>query len=308
MNYAKIILIIFLAVFSGCSSFDISNSEKNSEKGIPFYINKARIKQTTHYSRSWITISLNFKKATEDDKSQPEFPTTQFYISPSNYNQAELMSAFNIANKNVSKGYSVVIDTFIKELEKKNIPVIDIKRFNEEISVNTKKPSFLTQTLISNTVSIEKFVDYSKLYYYNSTIPFFGSSTSSIELSENGTLSKASNTSDNSKLVDLASSLTGLFPIKELLTKRWGLTNDDTKAAFIGPESTSYQLFINVFIDGYNYELIKYLKFDDNLDYPPLDFSSTQNITMTRFADKSESTSNEDNNEIKFNGSVKIPE
>ncbi len=299
----------FSILLNGCSSFNIYDSNKK-KLGIPFYIKTAVVKQNSVYTRSWIETTIRFHKIQDKNKIENSEKTATFFISQDTYNQTELLKSFSQSNTLRGGVFNTALTNFQKQLEKscktdnKVNCIITQQTLTKELSIATQTPKSLLQTLESNSSAYETMVDYGKLYYFNATIPPFGTTTATAKLSPDGTLSEASSTVDASKLADL-------IPLKELLVDKWGLDKKSDVSGLTNKPQKDYSLTISINVNGYKYTLTKYHPYNSGLNLAPLLFSSKE-ISVSKVgyggSQKKEGGSSEKNkNSILIEGAIILP-
>jgi hypothetical protein len=81
--------------------------------------------------------------------------------------------------------------------------------------------------LASNTLTGDFFVDYTRPYYFNTRMPFIGSSTANASLDKDGSLTNGTATADN----ETGPAILNLLPISAFLSKALGLSSTAATAA-----------------------------------------------------------------------------
>ena len=299
-----ILLVICVLLFTSCSAFRVHENNK-AVKGIPFYIKKGMVKQETSYTRSWIEATINYYKINGDKKKLGTERSATVYISESTYNQIELLKIFVEADKAASSGFGAALTKFHTLLTENTMPQsnseITPQTIKIEASLDTKSPTSLLQSLESNSSSFESIVDYTQKYYFNATIPPFGTTTSTAKIASDGTLSEASSTVDSTKLAES-------IPLKELLIDKWGLEKIfGAEKEVKTPRDFSFTLSVST--NGYKYTLTKYHKFTSELNFVPLKFSDKGiSVSRAKFGDTKENDDEKDKKSISINGSIVLPE
>jgi hypothetical protein len=154
-------------------------------------------------------------------------------------------------------------------------------------------------------VSIDPKPDYKNTFYFNTTIPPFGTSTAEIELSPDGTLKKASSIIDTK--------LSELIPLKEFLLDKLKI-GDEAVSAETAKKGTPIDVVsITVSTAGYKYELSKEHSIDiDTNNLPCLEFGDDGiSINRIKFAEISSSNNSEQEQSgksITIDGTITLPE
>jgi hypothetical protein len=299
--------IMMLLVFSGCYSiYDVhrdTNSGKENEQGIPFYVKKGRLVQQTTYARSWIDVTLSMNEMDENNNPKGKPLTQKYYFDENSYDDAKVLAAYMAASGVASSGdFVAATEKFYSALDSDIISPGELSReLDPKLST---KPAHLVESLISNTVTMESYVDYGSVWYFNTDASVLGSATSEIDLNEDGTLTKGSSNVDNSKTADILTSVLGLLPVKELLMKKWALQS----AAAVKALGKRYVLTIDAAKDGCNYILTAYHQFsnDTGSHFAPLTFSEKTYVSVVPFGKSSES-GNSQSDTVKVNGRVVLP-
>jgi hypothetical protein len=90
--------------------------------------------------------------------------------------------------------------------------------------------------LASNTLTSDFFTDYTKPYYFNTRMPWLGSSTANASLDKDGSLTNGTATVDN----QTAKAVLDVLPISALLSKALGLTSAAAPATPAGGAATAF--------------------------------------------------------------------
>lgn len=303
---SNIIIVLCALLIGGCSAFRVNDNNKENIKGVPFYIKKGIVKQNTSYSRSWIEATINYYKINVDKKALGTERSAIFSISQSTYNQIELLKSFAIANEASLNGFGEAISTLHSLLEEscKNKINCEISPQNiaNEADINVVSPSLLLQVLELNTTSYEAIVDYENPYYFNATVPPFGTTTASLKLAPDGTLSEVSSTVDSSKLADL-------IPLKELLVDKWGLGKIADKDSLAALAERDFAFTLSISINGYKYNLSKVHPYNLGLNMPPLGFDTDGiSVSRTKFGNEPKKDDEKKKKAISIEGSIVLPE
>lgn len=101
-------------------------------------------------------------------------------------------------------------------------------------ALTLQAPTQENVVLGSNSVTSAPYVDYSRPYYFNTRLPWLGSSTAKVTLNPDGTLLTTEATTENKTL----DTIIGLLPINALLSARLGL------GASAAPEATGLDMIL----------------------------------------------------------------
>jgi hypothetical protein len=182
-----------------------SNATYEQVGGIPFYAKKAVYNQTTTYSQTWLTVTINVERSfltEKDEKIENQFIDSQSYDRV--FSKSKISELDKLKLEIISSGS--LDETKVKDLITKFGAIEKLTDFN---SVEAE--------MIGNMVKEELVTDYSKTYYLNAPLPWFGSSSLSQELSSEGTLNKAEAKPDTK----LAEGISSLIPISDFLTAKY---------------------------------------------------------------------------------------
>lgn len=307
MQNATIVLICSIAI-SGCSAFSVYDSDGTNKKGVPFFLKTGKVKQTTSYTRSWIEATINFSVINGDNAEHDSQRVATIRISKETYDQYELIKAFADADKSAMEGgFSGAVTSLQTSLSKscKGEPrincVINQQTMSDESSPTNTLPKLLFQALESNSSEYVTLVDYDKPYYFNATIPAFGTATATAKLAPDGTLTEATSTVDSTKLAEL-------IPLKELLLSKLGLEKTGQTALSTG-KIAPYSLTLSITDNGYKYGLVKFHPYSSGLNFEPLKFSDKDvSVTRVKYADQSAKKDDPKKNSISIEGTIVLPE
>jgi len=307
----KVFCIIYCSlILTACSSFDISDSQEEPVEGVPFYVKKGVVKQTSIYSRSWIEVELEYAVVKPDGKPITGTENSaKFDIKLDSFHNIELLRAFASAQREIDNGFSAAFLVFKSELydscssTTKNC-LIDPLEKSKDLASTTFSPSSVHQELISNKAKYESVVDYDSKYYFNTTVPFFGTTTGSVTLATDGTLTTGTSTVDTTKLADV-------IPLNEYLLKKFKL-GDYLPEAMIeddGDQQAAPTAILSISINkkSNQYNLVKYHSYSSGLNLAPLTFS-TPNVSVEVITSNSSSSAPAaSSNAIKINGTIELP-
>jgi hypothetical protein len=215
-----VIVLPLLIVGSGCVGvLRVSDGGGKSLPGVPFFPKKATCRQETTYVGPVVLVT---KVDTFLDSAgkviRTDSETKPFRLSEGKTALTKLSACLASPSQcgNDPTGSPLTFPRVWKQLAG-SIPVPD--------SPDKLKPEDLI--LVGNKVSASTFVDYNTTTYLNGNLPWLGSNEVSLELNEDGSLSKASGKAE-SKIADL-------IPIKEGLSAIFHLSAAAPKSGSAGP-------------------------------------------------------------------------
>jgi len=306
MRNAKTTALVFLtALTMGCASVvhvytrrppkpecPLKVSMKRM-KGVPFYIKVGRHQQTTVYHEVWsqATLRIVALQGTGADIKEIEVTSiTQAFVPAARDELRGLQS--ELANVSDAEGLRKVTDRFLDLTKDKR-------------HVGTER---LTQP-VSNYLEPIDTVDYSKLYFINAPLPWFGSATLTAKVAADGTLSEASATSETK----LAEAISSVLPIKEWLTSTVVPTKATGGQGKVFAAAMPQKAYLNVEQRGYVYTFTKLLPTDPCFGKPdekcliPIAFDTDgRNYRRTELG-KEEEKKKEAGKSIEVNGTIELP-
>lgn len=293
---ARRMLLVALALAAvttyGCSTFNVHKGQDRIA-GVPFYGKVGKLKQATAYSRSWIELEFTFADVNGGTRSNVQ--TAVLRLQESTFDGTAFNAGLTAAQaeaRNPNATPSTVAAAFLGGAPAiKQISIQDIVK--ESATDFTPTPTSLLQSLLSNVTEPITEVDYSTVYYYNARTPVFGSTSATIKLAADGSLTEASSSVDSTKLAEE-------IPLAEFLTKAFGLP----VSAVAG--TTTRELSVSVTRRGYVYTLTKLHDPTAARKQSPLAFGSEDSVVRTVLGaegGKKESTGRE----ATFQGSVSLP-
>jgi len=317
------LLAVFCAItLAGCSVYNIeadSSDSKNSIPGVPFYVKTTQLVQTTRFARVWNVVTLTVTWQGQDGK--PASKPFSFNIDP-NTDIAELRlwspnntaSADDIAKevRDKLKAMDVLLssDKLHKEIDItfENCPNNDQ---DNEAAVKSwlAKAEHVREEFLSNQVDKKTVVDYSRKYYFNVCAPLFGTADANIELKDDGTLGKGGGKISMEKLGDI-------FPLKEILLDKWGITVASGAESFRSPQAAPVVTKIDISVKETGREYVLTKKWPLSQQHvkstAPLKVCDALNgeadIKVLNFASASSSHKKKDNSKaIKIAGSIQMP-
>ena len=188
-SFFTIVFFMLFISFNSCKVLKVSDTNTN---GIPFYSQKQIVKQKTKYLYDWQEISF-LKEEKKDNK------TVETILFTLRIKKAQDLKKVYVALDNLNSAPNT---SNVKGSIK--IKVADVI---EEIKALTKvtltSNSINTTNVIENSAKKIVVVDYTKPYYLNANMPWFGNATLSQKINTNGTLAESTSTTD-SQLDELA--------------------------------------------------------------------------------------------------------
>ena len=295
MKYA---LATFAILLAGCQSMTVHKAS-TLQKGVPFYVKTSKVKQVTQYSRSWIEVQLDYAVLDPASGKQSGKQSVIFLADPNKFEPQDAYAAYGQALTEVDNGFRAVEQEFRSEFSTQCKCDLSHSQLLTQTDSTAGSWPNLKQTLISNDTSVVTVVDYDHLYYFNSKVPPFGTSSATIKLAGDGTLTEASSTVDTTKLADL-------IPLKELLVDRLGLAAPAPGGApALGVGATVGTLAMSVRTNGYHYRVTKIHQKGTSLNQDPLDITNNKTIVRSEFG--SSSAKAESSDAIKISGTVQLP-
>ena len=332
MDTRKVVLLTVVAIsqLPGCSGFSIhqhksgtdADTADGSADGIPFYRKIGVDKQTTVYTRTWFDVHFILEDV---DPNKPEKTKNKregnLAFSQRRWNDTKAATANDRAVKAAELGCP--LERIIKDYEAAiGINPLTMKTIADEADIaKSTTDDGLNQSMISNVIKQETVVDYDNVYYYNVTIPAFGTANATLKLAGDGTLTEASSAVDTTKLADV-------IPLAEFLTKKLHLEQKEKPqtAAFIIPPAGKrpegydeckskgpHNLMIENKQVGYVYTLSRKCSMNNgkNVCDQAITFPNAEGVSITRTVlgggDKKEEKKMESNTAT-FSGSLVLPE
>lgn len=194
--------------------------------GIPFYVKQGMWEQTSTYLWRWIYVRLETYAAAKEANAQPAAPPARPELLGVRYLEVKYVPAAVAAIRRLVDAGALLNEGEDKWTEVMGAwDALDPFRFDPASPLadeppDGQGPSALATgevVLAANTVKAVAVVDYSRRHYLNSITPPFGKAAITAKLAPDGTITEASGTVEP----QLTEFLTGLFPLKELLTFKW---------------------------------------------------------------------------------------
>ena len=276
MNRIAVLVLPSTILLTACDTFSVYRDadpddppffgNEDEIPGIPFFSRKAMIEQTTIHVREWIDLKVNLKKSDADAKDKGV--DLSWRLSLDQINRSTLIALIDSSRtaKSVAE-FQASIDSNLSPCSKGRSENCKISEgeFKEALQPFEQDDSPLSERMIANDSEYTSFIDYGSRHYIMPEYPFFGSNASEIILNDDGTLGTAKGNVDASKIADL-------IPLKEYLTKKWGLTapatstDESTKTDDpakgqqglfgVAPGTpTRFKAVVDIAINGYSYTL-----------------------------------------------------
>jgi hypothetical protein len=195
-------------------------------RGIPFFLKTQACKHETVWAQPVYILSLKTTftpdKKVGGDKSEPEISSRTVVLTLEEYRSEAVLDLYK--SLTASKLSSDKQENEIKNIEEKWAAVvakapIDPYSIDEDKLGPTPTGQKTTSDskrvmLLTNDVIPETYVDYSSIYYYNSSKPWLGSSQASVKLAADGTMTEGAAQQESKTL----QAFLDLLPIKEVLS------------------------------------------------------------------------------------------
>lgn len=242
-NFRLVGLVVFGIMISGCMNTirvhkgpatDVTRPTSVTKlKGLPFYLKKNYLQQTTVYTRSVLEVSLQITVQAADGSGKPvTLPPSIRVVTNDSDGLGAISQLRQLVASNPDELSTIVqlFNSLPEASELGSVPWSDKPR--------------------SNKVSVVTEIDTSTIYYINARAPWFGSGNLSTALAADGTLTSAEATVD-SKLAD---AIPAILPIKEFLESEYVTATDDG-----GDDDEAASMFSKALgrddADGFNYRV-----------------------------------------------------
>ncbi len=216
----RCLTVVLMLSSVGCLSSVRVSTKAND--GIPFYVRRVEHVQHTIRDLPWLQVALSaspVRMTKPDGEELLGASTTRYRNVPSTPDGRaaiakliqDVASMQAVIDRSRACGIFKTVDSDFRQLPEATID-----------NIAASDGSQLRVT--SNFIERVSFVDYSKTYYLNGKVPWFGSSSLSAELSDAGTLSKGANATTGGAaeaITAIAGAATGLFPLKELFSAKF---------------------------------------------------------------------------------------
>ncbi len=294
----RILLFVSVLLLSGCVNaikvYEDGNPGEKKIKGIPFFTKTVAYKQTTAYQRYKLKLTLTRSVISAANDKPKE---TRTYVK----------TIGNSGQDTLAKLEQSIVDANIGAKGVTDKEVLDLF---DKLPSATNNDFILDPLPILNTVEQVVVVDYSKKYYLNAPLPWFGNGSVSGELNADGSLSKGS----SNVSTGLSDILKDVLPIKEFLSAKLQLPAP--KGALASGPKIELQLALEKIGNIYEFTAIhkKEPRLEDETcpqnslcKLPPIKFapSELQFVVKPIGSAKNEE---ENKNKIKIEGNVIMPE
>ena len=222
LNLTRVVVLCLAGLLaSGCASTArIATGNKNLPSdntvlpGIPFYPKRAVCRQETVWLEPIYVLTREDSFTTSDPK-QPRIvkevkSARRSDLSNANGDMAKIVALQAALNR--AKGS-------MTEAALKNIDMA-WTALAVTPTMSLAPPSDTDLVLAADSLVPDFYVDYSRPYYFNTRMPWLGSSTANATLAPDGTLTQGQATVDNQTV----SAILSLLPVNALLSARLGLT------------------------------------------------------------------------------------
>jgi len=235
-NRARTCCALFVTISWSCTSaFKVSEGSK--PKGLPFYVKSMVYRHHSLYEHSWVRVALSFAPAV-DGASGPEETGARTTMVREVQDDAASLAAIKSLQARVADlphtPLVVLRDTLLSIRTAFNaLPSVPPQHLS--------RPSGSDLRLSGNYVERIAIVDYTKRYYLNAKVPFFGSNSLAADLAADGTLAKSSSSGTgggSEAIAAIAGAVTGVLPIKEWLSAKWVPTTAENAALQSGNQQS----------------------------------------------------------------------
>ncbi len=247
-----VVLIISMLFLTGCSAFSIyckEGADIEKKKGVPFYQKVGKYKKTTVITRTWVEIQFILDTLKEDSTTVEKSEKRSVYVHPDSLPLlaiSEGIKMFQSTDSTQISDIDTAINRFFESSYTQGINRLSSTQIYQATDIRTETTNFLKESLISKSIDMITEVDYTKTFYFNSTIPFFGTANGTIKLAADGTITEGTASADNTKLADL-------LPLKEYAEKVLGIPSSADKSVQKPPK----RITISANNMGYSYTLTK---------------------------------------------------
>jgi len=283
--------------------------------GIPFYVKKEVMNQTTSYSQTWLVATLTVEKFLVTNK---EDKYESFSIDKQSFQKHLLKSQLS----ELSSIKERILQAGMLSGDDVNGIISSFAKIN-----NANDISAITPERIENTMESTWIVNEKEKYYLNAPLPWFGSGNLTQELNSDGTLAKVTSNPETK----LAEGISSIIPLKEYLTGKFvDSLKDDTDEKAMEElaieESLSpllatmpieklkleselvYKVTLATDESGYIYKFTK--QYEDNPgEIKPLPFNITNQIYTRAIIGGSDNSSpkKEDGKSVGLTGTISFP-
>jgi hypothetical protein len=320
-------LIAVLCIFmTGCLStvrikrdpLNLSEQDKNQTdvQGIPFYTKTAHCKQETTWVQPFYTLTLktttkaafvneeaanaanNLAEATKKPKTnlpEPTVLTKNKVLSLSDYTKDPVLKLRACLAK-ISNVTQCDVEQLWNEIAKL-LTYVPLEVTEEDLV----KPELGFAVKVANSSSPELFVDYSRVYYYNSPRPWVGSSQLTAKLAADGTLSEGS-------AQITSQTLSTFVPVSAALSAITKIPSEKAAPAFAAtPYAMEQQVHYELTIkeDAYKHTHSKSVSLSTPCPVEADGVKKDYALTITLSGEKEEKK--DDGNTVKVSGSVVLP-
>lgn len=304
------IVPLFSLLLSGCGSLIKVTRQPRANAagevaGIPFYVKAERCKHQTVWVQPiyGVTLKTTFTPA---DKAKPATVSTRtLLLTLAEVQSAEfktLMQAVNEAQPDANGGISAAALDDIEDAwtELSEHQPADPYRLNQDQLSSANGTDRYRVLRVANETVAETYVDYSTMYFFNTSKPLAGSAQGNVELASDGTMTKGSAQVESKTL----QTFLDLLPVKDVL----GTVAKGALGAAFAPTPTAgtitYDLSVSV-QQIWKHTHYKYLTAAPPCAPPEEELTSGYNL-MTEDATEPKKKA-ADGQTISVNGSIQLP-
>ena len=225
-------VLLVAALATGCTSAVRVRSDGRDQDGLPFYLRSMVYRQHTTYEYPWLRVSLSIAPV------QPPLGTgTAERVGPSTtlirdvQDNGDNRAKIDALQQRVSQLPATPLPSLGEAIRGIQADFAAIPRLPAD---HLAAPAAAALRRSGNYIERVPVVDYSRVYYLNADVPPFGSNNFAAELAADGTLAKGSAAATGGvgeAIGAVASAVTGVLPIKEVLTAKWVPTKSDSSSA-----------------------------------------------------------------------------
>lgn len=266
-----------------------------SMPGIPFYIKTAACKHQAVWAE--MRYEIKFSQVTEGDPASDR--SGQKTLDQSEARDITLLGSISgkkITDPSDRKKYRAALNRIVAARDAMAPMVRDADALNHDPNVE----------LVSDTASIQTYVDYSVLYYYNTARPLIGTSKADVHLAADGTLTEGESELNDSTGSTIATFLTSL-PGMALGYGTKGNVPYVSQASIPGSSDT---FTVTVTVKTYKHSIEQWKKDVRDPSVCTTEWNGTaySSNTVTLATDASESKKDSGSkNIVQFNGQIQLP-
>ncbi len=306
------IVPVFSLLLCGCGSLikvtrQPRANNAGSVAGIPFYVKAERCKQQTIWLQPIYSVTLK-ATFTPTDKAKPAIVSSRTLVLTLVEIQSAdfktLMQAVNEAQPDGNGGISAAALDDIEDAWttlSEHQPA-DPYRLNQDQLSSANGTDRYRVLRVANETVAETYVDYSTMYFFNTSKPLAGSAQGNVELSGDGTMTKGSAQIESKTL----QTFLDLLPVKDVL----GTVAKGALGAALAPTppavagTTTYDLSVSV-QQVWKHTHYKYLAAAPPCEPPAGELTSGYNLVTEDVTEPKKKAA--DGQTISVNGSIQLP-